>query len=129
MSGHRVRHDLDEDPTVHDSEWLDEPLVFEDGTATVEDEETARNLARRHTHLAYDGRVYEETDSDTDSWAEGEETVREAVSFDPDEHTVDEIRDLAEDVDNDDELAAIAELERDGQNRTTAVEAIEETRE
>lgn len=64
MSGYRVRHDLDDDPTVHDGQLLDEPLPFKDGTAVVDDEDTARNLARRHTHLAYDGKVYEDADEE-----------------------------------------------------------------
>lgn len=45
--------------------------------------------------------------------------------LDPSAHTVSELRDALEDVDDPDGLAAVLEAERTGDDRTTAVEAIE----
>lgn len=60
MSGvakHVLRCDLGDDysGTVHAGHVLDKPLEFSNGTATVDNEEDARAIARRHIHLHYDG--------------------------------------------------------------------------
>lgn len=46
--------------------------------------------------------------------------------IDPDDHTVPELREAVEDIDDPEALDAILSAERDGENRTTAIEAIEE---
>jgi len=65
-------------------------------------------------------------DADFESFEDGIETVRDAVAFDPSEHTNDEIAELVEDVDSAEELDAIRELETAGKNRTGALDAIDD---
>lgn len=122
MSGYRVTHDLDEDPTVYDGQVLgdDSPLEFEDGEAVVDDEETARDLVRRHTHIELGGPVA--------GAEEASEPAVESPPFDPAEKTVSELEDALEDEDydwNDAALRGLREAEADGENRETALEAID----
>lgn len=122
MAPHRVTHDLEEDPVVYDNQVLDEPLEFEDGEATLESEDAARNLARRHTHVEYGGRVYAETDSE-DGTAE--------PPIDPAEQNLDELEEALKEGDfTDEELDAIrAAEEADDSPRSGATDLIEAARE
>lgn len=138
MANYRLTHDLDDDPTVQDAHVLDEPLEFSDGEAVVEDRETARSLAQRHVHLQFAGRVTDDSDagdtdtSDADEADEGGEETPDAVAdapFDPGDYSVGSLRDELDDRDlSDDDLAALADAERAGDDRTTALDAIEDHR-
>lgn len=121
MSGYRVTHDLDEDPTVYDGQVLDEPLEFEGGEAVVATEDIARELARRHTHVERVGPVPGDEAS--------AEPAVESPPFDPMDKTVDELEAALDDEDydwNDAALRGLLEAEEDGENRDTALEAIED---
>lgn len=123
MASHRLRHDLDEDPTVQDGHTLDEPLEFQDGEALVDDEETARQLAARHTHVEYVGPVDAGDGGDT-------EAEPAATPFDPGGYTIDDLESELSDGDySDDELDALADAERNGQDREGALDTIDSHRE
>jgi hypothetical protein len=96
--------------------------VIEPGEEIGED---AERIAAAHPHDVEEVDV-EADDADAESFEEGIETVRDAVSFDPSDHTNDEIAELVEDIDNADELPAIRELEKHDQNRSGALDAIDE---
>lgn len=122
MPTHYLRHDLDEDPTVHDEQVLGEhsPLEFEDGEAIVADEQTATDLVRRHSHLLHGGRV----DGDEEADEEAEAAEDEADPADLPDLSGEEWRAMAsaydfEDVNGrngaDDIKAAFADLSDDEQ--------------
>jgi|AntDeeMetageno51_2_1112566.scaffolds.fasta_scaffold08015_3 hypothetical protein len=115
MSGYRLGHDLDDDPELYAGHVLDEvPLVFEDGEAIAEDRETARALARRHTHVHIIGAVQEaDSDDAVDDDDEGAEEF-DASEFVDRTPMSDVVEDL-ESGDYDDHLDAIDEVaEREG---------------
>lgn len=137
MARYRLTHDLDDDPTVQDSHVLDEPLEFSDGEAVVDDEDTARQLAERHTHVQFAGRVVDGGDADGEAaGAEadtgGEDETPDSVEdapVDPREYTIGELDDDLDDRDlNDDQLDALAQAERDTQDREGALDTIDDYR-
>lgn len=113
MARYRLGHDLDDDPELYAGHVLDEvPLVFKDGEAIVEDQETARALARRHTHIHVIGAV-----QDADNGV--------AAPFDPGALTVAELESrLSDGAHSPTELEALCDAEADGDDRETALDAI-----
>ncbi|SNZ18163.1 hypothetical protein SAMN06269185_3273 [Natronoarchaeum philippinense] len=92
--------------------------VIEPGEEIGDD---AERIVAAHPH---DVEQIDADDAGFESFEDGIETVRDAVSFDPAERTNDEIADLVEDIDNREELAAIRDLEQHEQNRSGALDAI-----
>ena len=93
-----------------------------DGQIGVDDDETARALVDRYRHVSWES---EPPESDADTDESTEESEAEAP-FDPGEFTVDELEARMGDNDySDEEREALAAAERDGENRTGAIEALE----
>lgn len=100
----------------------DGELHFENGTATVEDEDVAAVLVDRYARIEY---AETETDRSGDASATDAEVAE--PPFDPTEYTVDEVRDALEDDDySDAELRALLAAEEAGQGRVGVSEAINE---
>lgn len=111
VAKHVLRCDLEDDysGTVHAGHVLDDPVEFDGGTATVDSEDDAQAVARRHMHLHYDG-VADDGDD---------------LPFDPSSMTVSELRRRLEESDlSTGEVAALREAEQDGKNRETALDVI-----
>ncbi|WP_455448305.1 hypothetical protein [Natrinema thermotolerans] len=85
-------------------------------------DDIAEQVADAHPHDV------EEIDGegDAESFEERIDTVRDAVTFDPADHTIDEIADLVEDVDSAEELEGIRELEKHEKDRSGALDVIDE---
>jgi len=112
MSGYRLGHDLDDDPELYAGHVLDEvPLSFEDGEAIVDDRETARALARRHTHIHIIGAVQDDSDDVDGDGGEESFDAGEFVDRTPMSEVVEDIKSG----DYDAHLEAISEVaEREG---------------
>lgn len=123
MAGYLLRHDLDDDPVLHAGYVLDEPLEFADGEAVVDDEEDARDLARRHTHVEYDGPVQVSPETESQPSEASEEAT---LPFDPGELTLDELEGALQNVTDIATLEAIRDAEDDGEGRKGALEVIED---
>lgn len=138
------------------------PLVFEDGMASVGDEETADTLAQRYVHLERTPPPMSERDYDSEEGGGGqshpdEQTNAEArgvgqdddeydggdgngdadetpasvdnAPFDPSDYTIAELSDELDGRDlSDDELDALADAERDTQDREGVHDAIDSYR-
>jgi len=108
----------------------DGELAFEDGTAVVEREETARRLADHYPNLAYDGAADADGAADETADDDAKASVAEPP-LNPDEFAVGALRDALADADySAAELNAIEQAERaDGSPRSTAIDAIDAARE
>ena len=113
MPEYRLGHDLDDDPVLRAGHVLDDPLEFTDGEAIVEGRDTARAIARRHTHIHVIGAVQEADSEDTDDDGAGDEEF-DAEAFVDRTPMSDVVEDI-ESGDYDDHLEAIDEVaEREG---------------
>lgn len=117
----------------------DSELEFEDGAATAE-AELAEQIADRYPNLELGDTVEEEAsdapepdDSVEDADEDGDEgdQVLPEPPIEPDEYSVDELRDELDDADySDGQLDAIEAAEQeDGSPRSTALDAIDAARE
>lgn len=122
---HVLRCDIgdDYDGAVHAGHVLDEPVEFEAGTATVNNEADARAIVRRHTHVHYDGTT-ESTSDDSGSKIDEDTPLEHALPH----LTVDEIEAEIERGRFDGRLDAVEQAEREGKARKGVFEAIEESR-
>lgn len=137
MSRHRLQTDLDEPFTGELTAGLhpDGTIEFENDKATVEDEDLARQLANRHTHVEYAGAVDDDSDesvaddSSADEAGEADDSDAETVAeppLNPSEFSVDELEDALADGDYTvRELEVIGDAEEADKNRTTALDAID----
>lgn len=98
----------------------------------------AERIASAHPHdvervtVDDDGDAGDTGGDTVESEAPGSDEQYVESPFDPGDHTVDELRDALENIPDDvtdAELEALAEAERDGDNRTSALDAIEAARE
>ena len=99
--------------------------VADDGTFEVPEDRDAwpRRFAAAHDTDPEDLLVEKDDESD-----ESNEDDGESLSFDPSEHTVDEVDEHVETIDGDDlaaELKALREAEVDGKDRSGAKKAID----
>lgn len=93
---------------VHAGHVLNDPLEFEGGTATVENGDIAQAIARRHTHVHYDGELNESV-----------------APFDPSSMTVSDLRERLEaDSLSEKEIASLKKAEKEGKDRETALDVI-----
>jgi len=115
-------------------------LHFEDGEATVSDDVDLDGRLDRYPHLergsppepteAGTQAAADTPDTDADADVDADEPAAEAESeadapFDPREMTVDEVRAAVDEYDpSDDERQVLADLEDAGDDRTTALDAI-----
>lgn len=100
--------------------------VADDGTFEVPEDREAwsRRFATAHDTDPEDLLV----EKDDDGSDESNEDDGESLSFDPSEHTVDEVEEHVENIDGDDlaaELKALREAEVDGKDRSGAKKAID----
>lgn len=145
-----LKHESGEATELRNSQILgdDSPLEFdEDGYAFVEDPVLADKLLAMHRHIERggngpDGRGGSGAESETESGTEVPPTDnapdREGVTYDPDEgesetlpfnpgeHTIDEIEQKLEDVDDEATLVALGNLEEDQKDRDGVDDAISE---
>jgi hypothetical protein len=107
----------------------DGELTFEDGVAMAS-AEVAETIADRHPNIDLGEAVVtaDVDESDEDSGEPTPEAEDEAgPPFDPSDHSVDDLRDELDAGDYDaDELEALRTAETTGDNRTTALEAIDD---
>ena len=114
----------DEDVTLPIGQHPDGVLTFEGGTAAVDDESVARVIDNTYPNIAYVG-----DDAGSEPDQEDDDVVAEPP-FDPTEKTVGELEELLEEDDySAAELDAIAAAEQAGEDRSTALDAIDAARE
>lgn len=86
MAQYRLQCDLPGDREVNDGQVLggENPLEVVGGEAVVESQDVARDLARRHTHLEYDGPVKESGGADDEGAPDlsGKEWQSVAAAYD-----------------------------------------------
>jgi len=98
----------------------DGELTFADGVTTVPDDDPLDWLSRYPALDVADESDAPDTDPDADAWDETD------VPFDPRALTVDEVRAAVDEYDlSDEQRRDLAELERAGDDRTTALDAID----
>lgn len=105
-----------------------------DGRIEVDDTETARALYERYRMLSWHG---DEPEAESGPVSEGETGGSDAedggaedstdaeAPFDPSEFTVAELRDQLTGDESDAEREALADAERDGKNRSSAIDILE----
>ena len=114
----------DEDVTLPIGQHPDGVLTFEGGTAAVDDESVARVIDNTYPNIEYVG-----DDAGSEPDQEDDDVVAEPP-FDPTEKTVGELEELLEEDDySAAELDAIAAAEQAGEDRSTALDAIDAARE
>jgi hypothetical protein len=123
----RLAHDSGGPATLKCGQVLgnESPLEFdEDGYAHVDDPEAAEQIAALHRHVDVEPAAQSPASSDDPA-----ETDAVESPIHPTEHTVDDLEAALEDGDfTGDELDAIAAAEADGDDRETALEAIDDAR-
>lgn len=101
-------------------------LTFADGVTTVPDEDPLNWLGRYPALEVVNDDDAPETDTETETEADADPFAEADVPFDPRAHTVAEIRDALDEYDlSDAQRRDLAEIERAGDRRTTALEAID----
>jgi hypothetical protein len=128
-----IRHESGEATELRNSQLLgdDSPLEFdEDGYAYVDDVRTAEKLLAMHRHIERGGSGpdgsadVEELPEPTDLSLDTSEA--EALPFNPESHTIDELEAKLDDVDDEAALKALRNLEAEQKDRDGATEAIDD---
>ncbi|WP_135827304.1 hypothetical protein [Halorussus halobius] len=119
-----IKHESGEATELRNSQILGDqsPLEFdEDGYAFVEDPAVADKLLAMHRHIERGGRGPEDSDANVDR-TDGES---ETPPFNPESHTLGELDEKLDDVDDEAALVALRNLEEEQKNRAGATEAID----
>ena len=127
-----LKHEDGEATELRNSQILgdDSPLEFdENGYVFVEDPTIADKLLAMHRHIERGGNGPEDS-ADVEELPEPTDlsldtSEAEALPFNPEEHTIDEIEAKLEDVDDASVLEALRSLEEDQKDRDGATEAID----
>lgn len=116
----QTTHDESFEGTLTLAEHPDGSLVFEDGSAPVEDERIAARIAQRYPNIERAGA----SSAESEDGSPAEETVADPP-LDPGEHTIDDLEAELDGEFSDAELQAILDAEEAGEDRSGATDAIE----
>jgi len=116
----QTSHDESFDGALTLAEHPEGSLSFEDGSATIEDEDVAARIARRYPNIER----ADATSAGPDNSAEVEEAVADPP-LDPSEYTIDDLEAELDGEFSDAQLQALLNAEEAGEDRSGATDAIE----